>query len=30
MPYFVAGKYPTYVGRIRKDLAFDNGIAMWL
>lgn len=30
MPYFVAGKYPTYVGRIRKDLAFDNGISMWV
>ncbi len=30
MPYFIAGKYPTYVGRIRKDLAFDNGIALWV
>ena len=24
-----AGKNPVYVGRIRKDLAFDNGISLW-
>lgn len=29
-PTFVAGKDPVYVGRIRKDLAFDNAIAMWV
>ena len=25
-PKDTAGKNPVYVGRIRKDLAFDNGI----
>lgn len=30
MPYFTATKYETFVGRIRKDLAFDNGISMWV
>lgn len=24
-----AGKNPVYVGRIRKDLAFENGITLW-
>lgn len=24
-----AGKNPVYVGRIRKELAFDNGICLW-
>ena len=30
MPKFAAGKDPVYVGRIRKDLAFDNAISMWV
>jgi len=25
-----AGKDPVYVGRIRKDLAFDNAISMFV
>ncbi len=29
MPLFVAGKDPVYVGRIRKDLACDNGLTFW-
>ena len=29
MPLFVAGQEPVYVGRIRKDLACDNGLAFW-
>jgi len=29
MPLFVAGHDPVYVGRIRKDLACDNGLAFW-
>lgn len=29
-PAFAEGKDPVYVGRIRKDLAFDNGLAMWV
>jgi aspartate-semialdehyde dehydrogenase len=29
-PLKAAGKDPVYVGRIRKDLAFDNAIAMWV
>jgi len=29
-PTFTAGKDPVYVGRIRKDLAFDNAIAMFV
>jgi aspartate-semialdehyde dehydrogenase len=24
-----AGKTPVYVGRIRKDIAFENGISLW-
>ena len=30
MPLFLAGKDPVYVGRIRKDLAEDNGLAFWI
>lgn len=30
MPLFLAGKDPVYVGRIRKDLANDNGLAFWI
>ena len=30
MPLFVAGKDPVYVGRIRKDLANENGLTLWL
>jgi aspartate-semialdehyde dehydrogenase len=29
MPLFVAGKDDVFVGRIRKDLANDNGITLW-
>ena len=29
MPLFVAGQDPVYVGRIRKDLACDNGLSFW-
>ena len=29
-PLECAGKDPVYVGRIRKDLAFDNAISMWV
>ncbi len=29
-PLDAADKDPVYVGRIRKDLAFDNGISMWV
>ncbi|WP_295935637.1 aspartate-semialdehyde dehydrogenase [uncultured Alistipes sp.] len=29
MPLFVAGKDPVYVGRIRKDLASENGLTFW-
>ena len=28
-PRDAAGKNPVYVGRIRKDLVFDNGITLW-
>lgn len=28
-PIDTAGKNPVYVGRIRKDLAFDNAISLW-
>ena len=28
-PKDTAGKNPVYVGRIRKDLAFNNGISLW-
>lgn len=30
MPLFTAGKDDIYVGRIRKDLADDNSITLWL
>ena len=30
MPLFLAGKDDVYVGRIRKDLACDNGLIFWL
>ena len=30
MPLFLAGKDPVYIGRIRKDLANDNGRAFWI
>ncbi len=29
-PLQAAGKDPVYVGRIRKELALDNGLAMWV
>lgn len=28
-PRDTAGKNPVYVGRIRKDLAFNNAISLW-
>ena len=30
MPLFLAGKDDVYVGRIRKDLANENGITLWI
>ncbi|MCM1370178.1 MAG: aspartate-semialdehyde dehydrogenase [Candidatus Amulumruptor caecigallinarius] len=30
MPLDIAGKDPVYVGRIRKDLACDNGLSFWV
>lgn len=30
MPLFLAGKDDVYVGRIRKDLANENGLTFWL
>lgn len=30
MPLFTAGQDDVFVGRIRKDLANDNGITLWL
>ncbi|MBI1884104.1 MAG: aspartate-semialdehyde dehydrogenase [Chlamydiae bacterium] len=27
---YTAGKYDVFVGRIREDIAFPNGIAMWV
>lgn len=30
MPLFLSGKEPVYVGRIRKDLADDNGLTFWV
>lgn len=30
MPFFVSGKDPIYVGRIRKDLADDHSLTFWL
>jgi aspartate-semialdehyde dehydrogenase len=29
-PHDVAGKDEVYVGRIRKDMSIDNGIALWI
>lgn len=29
-PIEAAGKDPVYVGRIRKDLVFENGLALWV
>ena len=29
MPLFIAGKDPVYVGRIRKDISRENGLAFW-
>ncbi len=30
MPLFLSGKDPVYVGRIRKDVANENGLAFWV
>lgn len=30
MPLFVTGKDDCYVGRIRKDIAIDNGLSFWV
>jgi len=30
MPLFTAGKNDIYVGRVRKDLANENGLTLWL
>jgi aspartate-semialdehyde dehydrogenase len=30
MPLFLAGKDPVYVGRVRKDLTDENGLAFWI
>ena len=30
MPLFLSGKDPVYVGRIRKDIANDNGLTFWV
>ena len=30
MPLFTGGKDDVFVGRVRKDLANDNGITLWL
>lgn len=30
MPLFLSGKDPVYVGRIRKDIADENGLAFWI
>ncbi len=30
MPAYIAGKDEVFVGRIRKDLALENGISMWI
>ena len=30
MPLFTGGKDDVFVGRVRKDLACDNGITLWL
>jgi aspartate-semialdehyde dehydrogenase len=30
MPFHTTGRDEVYVGRIRKDLVFENGLAMWI
>jgi aspartate-semialdehyde dehydrogenase len=30
MPLFTAGKDDVYVGRVRKDIANENGLTFWL
>jgi aspartate-semialdehyde dehydrogenase len=30
MPIQVAGRDEVFVGRIRKDFAFENGLTMWI
>ena len=30
MPLYLAGKDAVYVGRIRKDMAEENGLAFWI
>ena len=30
MPLFTGGKDDVYVGRVRRDLASDNGLTLWL
>ncbi|MEO0094860.1 MAG: aspartate-semialdehyde dehydrogenase [candidate division WOR-3 bacterium] len=30
MPFKVAGKDEVFVGRIRKDFAFENGLTLWI
>lgn len=30
MPFFISGKDPVYIGRIRKDLANENGLTFWV
>lgn len=30
MPLFTAGKDDVYVGRLRRDIACDNGLTFWL
>ncbi len=30
MPLDIAGKNPVYVGRLRKDLCDDCGLAFWI
>ena len=30
MPIDIAGRDEVFVGRIRKDFAFENGISMWV
>lgn len=30
MPLYLTGKSPVYVGRVRKDLANENGLSFWV
>ncbi|HON56153.1 MAG TPA: aspartate-semialdehyde dehydrogenase [bacterium] len=30
LPIHCAGKYDTFVGRIREDVGFENGLSMWI